>query len=474
MISEGPGKPGNNVLNNGDFENGSAGWTFYTNGAGSFSAAGPAYGGSLAGKIAVVQTGNNVQLYQSGIALQPSTVYRLSFVAYSNTGHDLSVGLMQHVSPYTNYGLWTRKVDLSQGWKADTVYLRTTGFTSPVTDARLQFWFPAFAAAGDLYWIDDVVLEEAPAPAVPASPHFVSPLPMARDQSLTLPIQWSASALADAYDLELASDSLFTRMVVDTVVADTMATVGPLQSNTRYYRRVRAINISGTAATVPTCCFNTKIMKTDIPSPEDVPTVFALGQNYPNPFNPIDHAPVFAADQVAGLVNGAQYTGCRGGEFWNRVNNLPAHMKCRSMLPGWQAGHLLHPPCAGVHRNKANGSGEIVWNHAARVIAAAWRLPVLWLFPPCSCDDLPLQNCTRHPFFFEVLYVAPQLQCHQRSDCTGRIWSRIPTARQVTPGTVCLGCRESECGPPGSLKNLNFRVSYCILLPTNVHLKEFS
>jgi hypothetical protein len=155
-----------------------------------------------------------------------------------------------------------------------------------VTDARLQFWFPAFAAPGDLYWIDDVVLEETTAPMVPTSPYFVSPLPMARDQSLTLPIQWSASGLADAYDLELASDSLFTQMVVDTVVADTTAIVGPLQSNTRYYRRVRAINISGTGSYSPTCCFNTKIMKTDLPSAGDVPTVYTLGQNYPNPFNP--------------------------------------------------------------------------------------------------------------------------------------------------------------------------------------------
>jgi hypothetical protein len=283
----GPGKTVSNVVNNGDFENGSAGWTFYTNGAGSFSAAGPAYGGSLAGMISVVQTGTNIQLYQSGIALQPSTVYRLSFVAYSNTGHDISVGLMQHVSPYTNYGLLTKKVDLSQGWKADTVYLRTSDFTSPVTDARLQFWFPGFAAAGDLYWIDDVVLEEVPAPAVPEPPHFVSPLPLAGDQSLTLPIRWSASALADAYDFELASDSLFTRMVVDTVMTDTMATVGPLQANTRYYRRVRAINISGNGSYCRTCYFNTAIMKTtDARFADDVPTVYLLGQNYPNPFNP--------------------------------------------------------------------------------------------------------------------------------------------------------------------------------------------
>jgi hypothetical protein len=282
----GPGKTGNNVVNNGDFENGSVGWTFYTNSTGSFSASGPAYEGSLAGKITIVQTGTNVQLYQSGIALQPSTIYRLSFVAYSNTGHDLSVGLMQHVSPYTNYGLWTRKVDLSEGWKADTIYLRTKGFTSPVTDARLQFWFPALAAAGDEYWIDDVVLEEAPPPAIPDPPHFVSPLPMARNQSVMLPIQWSASAHADAYDLELAPDSLFTRMVVDTVVTDTTATVGPLQSNTRYYRRVRAINISGDGSYCPTCYFNTEILKTDISSAEEIPEDFVLVQNYPNPFNP--------------------------------------------------------------------------------------------------------------------------------------------------------------------------------------------
>jgi hypothetical protein len=38
----------------------------------------------------------------------------------------------------------------------------TSNLTSTTTDSRLRFWFQGVASSGDVYWIDDVRLEEIP------------------------------------------------------------------------------------------------------------------------------------------------------------------------------------------------------------------------------------------------------------------------------------------------------------------------
>ena len=160
-----------NVLNNGTFETGTAGWTFYTNGAGSSSTVAPgAAGSSRALQLAITTAGTNVQLFQSGITLQPNTSYKLSFDAWSNTAHDLDVSLQKHVSPFTSYGLTARKFDLSSGWRSYTVTFTTANFSASVSDARLMFRLALYDANGDRYYLDNIVLEKSSvvAPVPPA------------------------------------------------------------------------------------------------------------------------------------------------------------------------------------------------------------------------------------------------------------------------------------------------------------------
>jgi hypothetical protein len=59
----------------------------------------------------------------------------LSFSAYSNTGHDVSVSLLKHVSPYTNYGLSNQVVELTTSWQMYSVQFTTSGFSIEVDDA---------------------------------------------------------------------------------------------------------------------------------------------------------------------------------------------------------------------------------------------------------------------------------------------------------------------------------------------------
>ena len=148
-----------NLIRNHGFEYGTISWTFFTNGKGTYNIASPGIEGKNASKISLSSAGTNIQLYQTGVTLEPNVRYRLSFAAYSTTGHDLTLNLIRHVSPYNNYGL-VYTAGLGTGWKNFTTEFTTKGFTRTVNDGRFQFWLAPFAAAGDTYYIDDIRLEK--------------------------------------------------------------------------------------------------------------------------------------------------------------------------------------------------------------------------------------------------------------------------------------------------------------------------
>ena len=142
-----------NLIRDGDFRDVDD-WFFYTNGGGDFT-------NICQGRINVTSPGTNVQLYQDSLTLEAGTRYRLSFRAYSNTGHDLQVTLVKNLSPYTNYGL--KKVfNLTNAWQTFTVDFATSGFVGTVSDGRLMFWLAPYDAAGDQFFFDNVILEEIP------------------------------------------------------------------------------------------------------------------------------------------------------------------------------------------------------------------------------------------------------------------------------------------------------------------------
>ena len=172
----------NNVLANPGFEDGINPWNFYTNGRGDISLAGPAFQCDNAARLSFEKTGSNMQLYQTDFLLKANTQYRLSFAAYSNTGHDLRLYLQRHSSPYTSYGLNNETFNLTSSWQQFSTEFTTSGFSGTTTDSRLRFWFVGKAANGDVYWIDNVQLEEvngaAPtATSTPASTSTNTPVP---------------------------------------------------------------------------------------------------------------------------------------------------------------------------------------------------------------------------------------------------------------------------------------------------------
>jgi len=148
-----------NLAKNPGFESGKTSWTFYTNGAGTFTAATPGYEGNYSANIVLSTKGTNMQLYQSAISLESNTSYRLSFAATATLGHDIRVRLFSSTVSTTSYGL-DYTAPLASDWQVFTKEFTTPVFTNTVTDGRLQFYLVPFAQAGDIYNIDDVVLEK--------------------------------------------------------------------------------------------------------------------------------------------------------------------------------------------------------------------------------------------------------------------------------------------------------------------------
>jgi len=151
----------NRVANPG-FESGTSPWTFYSNGSAVFANDAAGQDSAKAAHVAIRQPGTNVQLYQTGRVLEANTQYKLTFKAYSNTGHDVAISLLKHASPYTNYGLSKRVFNLTTSWQTFSIQFATSGFVGAANDARLMFALDAYDAAGDQYYFDDVTLTKVP------------------------------------------------------------------------------------------------------------------------------------------------------------------------------------------------------------------------------------------------------------------------------------------------------------------------
>lgn len=149
-----------NLVENFCFARGRAQWRFRTDGQGSFtpSRVNP-FAGSASAEVAMSVSGSDTQLYQTGIELQPNTVYELSFAAYSSNGRDMSLWLHEHrpESAGVNYGLKGARVDLTTYWRWYTITFITPNLTD-MDNGRLRFWFAPFDAAGTVYHIDRVLL----------------------------------------------------------------------------------------------------------------------------------------------------------------------------------------------------------------------------------------------------------------------------------------------------------------------------
>lgn len=150
-----------NVVANGDFEGGTAGWTCKIC---TLSVGTPAQTGSAA-QMKTTKTTGRALLFQNNITLEPNTTYELKFWAQSKNGANLQVTLLQQSSPFTNYGITPRSFDVKTTGQEFTYTFTTTGFTQTVSNARLRF--RADKGKGLIYSIDNVSLIAIGSPPPP-------------------------------------------------------------------------------------------------------------------------------------------------------------------------------------------------------------------------------------------------------------------------------------------------------------------
>ncbi len=155
---------GESAVANGDFESGTTGWTCKSC---TLSAGNPAQAGA-AGQFTTTSRTARAQLFQTNITLQPNTTYELSFWARSSDGKNVRVTLAQQVAPRTNYGLKNKTFDLTTEGQVFTHTFTTTGFSQPISDARLVF--QADKGKGVQYSIDNISLVTGDDPPPPPPP----------------------------------------------------------------------------------------------------------------------------------------------------------------------------------------------------------------------------------------------------------------------------------------------------------------
>ncbi len=281
-----------NTLSNPGFESGTSPWVFYTNGTGTFAADAGGDGSVYAGHVTVSQPGTNVQLYQSNIALEPNTLYQLSFKAYSNTGHDASVSLQKHGSPYTGYGL-SQVFDLTTFWAPYSVQFTTSGFTGTVNDGRLMLWLASYAASGDQYFFDDVELTK---------------VNVSSDTAWEVNLSWDAAT----DDVGVTGYNIYRNGVLVTSTRSPVTSHSDtgLMASTAYFYTVSAIDAAGNESgqSIPASATTSTLIVDIIPSdrridwnpgiPPGIPGNYTLCANVKNsPYNAVGDG--LADDTVA-------------------------------------------------------------------------------------------------------------------------------------------------------------------------------
>ncbi|MBI5474684.1 MAG: immunoglobulin domain-containing protein, partial [Ignavibacteriae bacterium] len=220
------------LISNPGFENGTSSWEFYTNGGGTFTT--EIQSDNRVGKVSISKAGSNTQLYQTGIVLEAGKRYRLTFRAYSNTGHDVLLYIHKHGPPYSSYGLDGATADLTTAWASHSFEFTASGFTGIRSDGRFRIWLASTAVKNDMFYFDDFVLTSATAtaPTITTQPTSIS---VAEGQTASFTVAASGTApLSYQWQKNGASISgatVSTHATSPTTLADSGSTFRCVVSN---------------------------------------------------------------------------------------------------------------------------------------------------------------------------------------------------------------------------------------------------
>lgn len=163
-----------NLITNPGFEDGTANWTYYNSGSGTFEAAGESYEGTKCAKLTHTEAGSNIQLMQTGITgLASNTAYELTFKCRSSRVHKGMVALLKNSFPYTNYGLNQEFTFGMEDWTNVTIEFMTN--SAEIIEPRFAFMLGSSVTSdpaqnGDVNKFDIISLSLQLSPSSSLSP----------------------------------------------------------------------------------------------------------------------------------------------------------------------------------------------------------------------------------------------------------------------------------------------------------------
>ncbi len=151
----------------------------------------------------------------------------------------------------------------------DSLLTTTSRRVGPLTNLTRYFWRVAALDTIPSHrspFSDARVFTTIIAP--PTTPPLLSPVSGLKGIPITPTLTWKRSPLASRYRLQVASDSVFSRMVLDDSTAvDTSRTLDSVAAYTKFFWHVRATNVGGTSAYTPTWSFTTRLLMPGLVSP---------------------------------------------------------------------------------------------------------------------------------------------------------------------------------------------------------------
>lgn len=151
---------------------------------------------------------------------------------------------------------------------------------------------------------------------LPGIPLLESPLNKTLNVSIDPRLNWSLSKNATFYHLQISLDSLFSSVVIDTIIVSTTFNAN-LNYNRKYFWRIRTKNDFGNSDWSNVWSFSTIQISYINEIGDRIPKFFQLHQNYPNPFKELSN--IYFELPKPGLVSVIVYD-INGREVKDLVN----------------------------------------------------------------------------------------------------------------------------------------------------------
>ena len=258
--------------------------------------------------------------------------------------------------------------------------------------------------------------------AAPSTPQLSSPVSASKAVTVVPALAWKRSPLASRYRLQVATDTLFTAVVLDdSTIVDTTRTLDSLATYTKYYWRVLASNVGGTSTFSAIWTFTTRLAPPNLVAPlnnaSDQPvtvqlqwTSLASAKTYRMQLSTDSTLQTLAVDDstltsasrwLVGMQHGVKY-------YW-RVAAKAADGSASAYAPVRAFTTIVDTPSATIALSPSGGTKDISrsvlfqWSSSARATSYQLVLSSDSLFKTVVANDSLLRDTVLQPGLLDPL-----------------------------------------------------------------------